>query len=608
MSVLIGQFASDPKSFPKDKYPALAAEVRSRILDVVGRNGGHLASNLGVVELTIALLATFDSRRDKVTWDVSHQTYAWKILTGRDDAFDSIRKLNGISGFLKRNEGDAFGAGHAGTAISAALGMAVARDVKGERHNVIAVVGDGSIGNGISLEALNDVASLTGRFILVLNDNEMSISENVGALSHYFTEIISSRRYNKLKNFVERSALKMRLGSLRRPYHWIEKTLKGLFVGNGFFESMGMRYVGPIDGHDFRSLTRALEIARDYDQPIVLHIVTKKGQGYAPAEREPEKWHGVGGFDVATGKAKESGTGYSSAFGSALCKVAEGDDAVAGITAAMRDGTGMADFAQMFPKRFFDVGISEEHAVTFAAGLAASGLKPVVALYSTFAQRAVDCIEHDVCLQNLPVVFCLDRAGIVGSDGPTHHGVFDIAMTRCIPNLVIMQPNCEDAVGPMLKFAIGLSRPCLLRYPRGGARGRRPYGKVELGKAEVVSRPAEAAKVWIWALGDMLDVADGAARKLGAMGIPTGVVDPVFIKPLDADLLKGQVDAGCIVATIENGVLAGGFGSAVAEAAHCDVLRFGWPDEFVPHGSCQELMAGYGLTADAIAKAIAERA
>ncbi len=616
MSSLIEQFAAaTPEApFPESQFPELAEEVRARILETVSKNGGHLGSNLGVVELTIALLATFRAERDRIVWDVSHQGYAWKLLTGREAQFPTLRQHGGLSGFLKRHESpcDAFDAGHAGTAISAALGYAAARDRAGRHEHVVAVVGDASFSNGISLEALNNVAATTNRFIVVLNDNEMSISQNVGALSRYFGRLLSSDRYNRVKRAIESAAKKLRLDPFRGPYYKIEHALKGLFVRNGFVESLGLRYVGPIDGHDFKSLLSALAIARDSDRPILLHIGTTKGKGFAPAEAEPDRWHGVGPFDRETGATKPSAPGFSAALGASLTRLADDDTRVAAITAAMRSGTGLDAFAAAHPDRFFDVGICEEHAATFAAGLAAAGMRPFVAVYSTFAQRAVDNVFHDVCLQNLPVTFCLDRAGIVGADGPTHHGLFDIPLLRGFPNLVLLQPRDETMLDRMLRAALAGSAPCAIRYPRGKgvalpdgpATDGAPFA---IGKAEIVREPPQGhdAAVWIWALGDMLAPAFDAADRLAANGIAVGIVDPRSIKPLDVDLLVQQAQSGARIATIEDGSAAGGFGSAVLEALAArklpGALVLGFPDTVIGQGTQRELFADYGLDGQGIA-------
>ena len=615
MTSLIKQFvAATPEApFPEDQFPQLAAEVRERIVETVAKNGGHLASNLGVVELTIAILAIFRPEKDRVVWDVSHQGYAWKLLTGRADKFGTIRQHGGLSGFLKRHESpcDAFDAGHAGTAISAALGLAAARDRTGRDEHVVAVVGDASFSNGISLEALNNVAATTNRFIVVLNDNEMSISENVGALSRYFGRLLSSNRYNRVKKAIESAAKKLHLDPLRGTYYKMEHALKGLFVRNGFVESLGLRYVGPIDGHDFKSLLSALTIARDSDRPILLHIGTTKGKGYAPAETEPDKWHGVGPFDRETGKGKPSSPGFASALGKALTELADEDKKVVAITAAMKSGTGLDTFAAAHTDRFFDVGICEEHAATFAGGLAAAGMHPFVALYSTFAQRAVDSVFHDICLQNLPVTFCLDRAGVVGADGPTHHGLYDIPLLRSFPNITMLQPRDEAMLGKMLRAALALPSPSAIRYPRG--RGVAIADSLtdsaalfEIGKAEIIRKPVrDKADLWIWALGDMIASATEAAGSLEKEGLSVGIVDPRSIKPLDTEILLLQARSGARIVTIEDGCAVGGFGSAVLEALAAanlpSALVLGFPDEIVGQGTQTELLSDYGLDGAAIA-------
>lgn len=620
MASLIDQFvsASPEAPFPRASLPALAEEVRARILETVGKNGGHLASSLGVVELTIALLTIFDPRKDRIVWDVGHQGYAWKLLTDRADRFSTLRQHGGLSGFLKRAESDcdAFDAGHAGTAISAALGIAAARDHRKGKEHVIAVVGDASLSNGLSLEALNNVTATADRLIIILNDNEMSISENVGALSRHFGKTLASRRYNRVKTRLERWAMRNHMAPFRNGYHRMKRALKTLFAHYAPIEDLGIRYVGPIDGHDFDELENALTSARDFSRPIFLHVATKKGRGYKPAETNPGAWHGVGPFDVATGVLPPSKPGYSAAFGQALCEMAGADDRIVAITAAMKSGTGLSGFAEAFPDRFFDVGISEEHAITFAGGLAASGMRPFVAIYSTFAQRAVDEFFHDVCLQNLPVTLCLDRAGVVGADGATHHGLYDIPMLRSLPNLVYMQPRDEEALGRMLSLASTIEGPCVIRYPRGGSSGQRlanPPAPIGVGKAEVVRPlPAGTKGVWIWALGDMLPIAIEVADKLQGEGVAAGVVDPRFIKPLDSGLLLEQAKDCRLFVTIENGALAGGFGSVVLETLSSaglegQVERFGWPDAVVGQGTSAELRADFGLEPDILVAAIHRR-
>ena len=638
-------FPASVRLLAPEALEQLAQELRERIIATVSRNGGHLAANLGAVELTMALLRAFDPARDKIVWDVGHQTYAWKLLTGRAARFDSLRQPGGISGFPRRDESplDAFGGGHAGTALSAALGMAVARDRRGSSEYVVAVIGDAAMGNGISLEALNNIDGTTGRLIVILNDNEMSISGNVGSLSRHLGRLLSSPKYNRWKGAAERMAQQLRMSPLRGAYHRTEKALKSLFLQNALFEEFGLRYMGPIDGHDHQALADALTIAKNYDRPILLHVATQKGRGYKAAEESPERWHGVGRFDVARAELVEPTPGYSKIFGECLARLADHNPQLCAITAAMCSGTGLTPFEARHPARFFDVGICEEHAVVFAAGLAAEGMRPVVAVYSSFIQRAVDCIMHDVCLQKLPVTFCLDRAGVVGADGSTHHGIFDIAMLRCLPGLTLMQPKDEAELARMLVTAVRHNAPAVIRYPRdpgpGTAVPESPE-PLEIGKAEVVEPASAGASpgvkgpdhtfegvsapenrnlpacearrqipVWLWALGDMLPLARAAAQKLRAAGVVAGVVNARFIKPLDTALLLEQAAAGTVFATLENGVVAGGFGSAVQEALADagrtnPVLRFGWPDAIVGQGTTATLMAAHGLTAEAVAEKV----
>jgi 1-deoxy-D-xylulose-5-phosphate synthase len=604
---------SDLKELSIEELDQLAAEVRSLIIDTVSKNGGHLAANLGVVELTIALLKTFQPPDDKIVWDVSHQTYAYKILTGRRDRFNTLRQFGGIAGFLRREESeyDVFGAGHAGTSISAALGMAVARDRRGSSENVVAVLGDGSVGCGISFEAFNNVHNTTKRLIVILNDNEMSISANVGAMAGYLGGLLTNPRYNRWKKSVESMAERMGLGWLRKTYYRIEEAIKGLFLKSVLFEEFGLRYIGPIDGHNIRALLDALAIARDAVKPIIVHVSTQKGKGYSFAEQYPEKWHGAVRFDIDSGEplSKHDSPTYSAVFGTVLERMAVDNPKIVAITAAMSAGTGLAAFSRRFPDRFFDVGISEEHAVVFAAGLATQGLLPVFAVYSTFLQRTIDCIIHDVCLQNLPVVFCIDRAGIVGDDGPTHHGVFDIALLRPVPGLVIMQPKDENELANMLHTALKLGKPVAMRYPRAIA-SRMPvpenFVDLEIGKAETVE---PGSSVQIWALGDMVPIAERASEILKERGVDAGVVNARFVRPLDEALLNEQSAGARLFATIENGVVAGGFGTAVEEflvlrGFKGTILRFGWPDQFIPHGPPAVLMEKYGLTSNAIADSI----
>ncbi len=602
--------ARDIQAVEAGLLPQLADEIRGVILDTVSKTGGHLASNLGTVELTIALLRAFSPPQDSIIWDVGHQAYTWKILTGRRDAFPTLRQYGGLSGFPKPEESpcDVFVAGHAGTALSAALGMAVARDRRGGAGHVVAVIGDGSMTNGITLEALNNLDDMNSKVIVILNDNEMSISENVGALSRRLGRMLADVRYNRIKTAAEAAGHRLHMTPLRRIYHRLEQAIKSIWLQNAFFEEFGLRYVGPIDGHDFNALENALCSARDYKSSVLIHVATQKGRGFKPAERSPCDWHGVGSFELDAKEPPAGRRGYSQAFGETLTALAEQDPAIVAITAAMCGGTGLEPFAARFPERFFDVGICESHAVVFASGLAACGFHPVFAVYSTFLQRAVDCVMHDVCLQKLPVVLCVDRAGVVGSDGPTHHGIYDIPMLRCLPNLVIMQPKDIGELRDMLKTALSLGGPVALRYPRDPGPDAAPDREVKplpVGVAEEVvplpAGPAGAAAVWIWALGDMVPLAQETAQRLAEAGVRAGVVNARFVKPLDVERLVSHAREAALLVSMENGAVAGGFGSALREAlsaagSACPVCAFGWADAFVGQGSTAQLLQDAGLT------------
>lgn len=605
---------SDLKKVKPEELAELAGEIRALIINTVSATGGHLSANLGTVELTIALLRVFDPPRDKLIWDVSHQTYAYKILTGRRKAFPTLRQTGGLSGFLSRSESeyDAFGAGHAGTALSAALGMAAARDRAGGMEHIVAIVGDGALGCGSSFEALNNLSATTKRLVVILNDNEMSISANVGAVARYLGELLAHPRYNRWKSSVERFAReRLKMTWMRNMYFRLEETVKSLFLRSVMFEEFGLRYIGPIDGHNIPKLVASLEIARRSDEPILLHITTQKGKGYTFAEAEPEIWHGTGAFEYKTGTPLKAGTGlkYSDVFGQTLERLAAANGKILAVTAAMAVGTGLTNFARRFPKQFFDIGIAEEHAVIFAAGLAARGFIPVVAIYSTFAQRIVDYIIHDVCLQQLPVIFCLDRAGVVCDDGPTHHGVFDIALFRAVPNLVCMQPKDEAELANMINCAVAWQKPAMIRYPRGCGPGLglpESFTEISFGKAEII---AKGEAIQIWALGDMLELAQRVTRKLKHSGSSAGIVNPRFIAPLDCELLQKQAEQAKAFVTLENGVANGGFGSAVGEALNDmrfkgTILRCGWPNKFIPHGSFEKLFERFGLTDEAITTAV----
>ena len=560
-------------------------EIRQRIVATVSRNGGHLASSLGAVEIACALAETFDPFKDRIVWDVGHQAYAWKILTGRDGNFETLRKFGGIAPFPNPAESaaDAAVAGHAGVALSVAEGFAAARDRLGSGEHVVAVVGDAAIANGVSFEAINSCAAACRKVIVVLNDNEMSISRPTGSLAKLFGRLITNVRYNRVKSAAENAGHRLRLTFLRGIYHRLESRIKGLFLGNRFFEQFGLRYIGPVDGHDLAALKAAFTVAKEDKRSVLVHVVTRKGKGYRPAEADPTTWHGVGPFDAAAGTLPVDETrSWSAAFGDAVAELARRDPRVVALTAGMRDGTGLRAFAAKFPDRFFDVGIAEEHLVAFAAGLAAGGLRPVVAVYSTFLQRAVDQVLHDVCLAGLPVVFCVDRAGVVGADGMTHQGIYDIALLKALPNLTICQPRDETDFRSLLDEALARPGPTVIRYPRGMVPGAGCLVPCALcaGLSEAIANPqAPSAKIAIWATGDQLAKANAVAGRIGAE-----VVFARYLKPYDAELLARQRAAGMKIVSIENGAVTGGFGESIGAD-----LRFGWPDEPIPHGTVAEL-------------------
>lgn len=563
--------------------------LRKRILEVVSKNGGHLASSLGAVEISCALANVFDPERDRIVWDVGHQAYAWKLLTGRGGAFDTLRRANGISGFPNPAESaaDAAVAGHAGVAISVAIGLAAARDRKGSSNHVVAVVGDGAIANGTSFEAINNCSGATNKVIVVLNDNEMSISHPAGSFARFLGRLITGVRYNRVKAAAEKAGHALKLTFLRGIYHGIESRIKSLFLGNAFFEQFGLRYIGPVDGHDVAALEAAFTVAKEDKRSVLVHVVTRKGRGYAPAEKDPVNWHGVGPFaypgEAAVAK-KTASADWSAAFGAALVDAARVDSRICAITAGMKDGTGLTEFAREFPGRFFDVGIAEGHMAAFAAGLAGGGMRPVVAVYSTFLQRAVDQVMHDVCISNLPVVFCVDRAGVVGADGVTHQGVFDIAMLRCMPNLTICQPKDADDLRVLMKEALERNGPTVIRYPRGLV--------PELQPEQV---PVENPRIALWTTGDWYAKACAVAERIGGCE----VVHARYLKPFDSALLERQRAAGMMIVSLENGSVAGGFGESIG----ADV-KFGWPDEFIPHGTQSELEKRYSLDVDALSAAL----
>ena len=610
---------ADVKALSLDELKQLAEEIRQFLISVISKTGGHLAPNLGVVELSLALHRVFSTPEDKIVFDVGHQSYIHKIVTGRREQFPTLRQYGGLSGFPKRSESehDAFGTGHSSTSISAALGMAVARDLQGKDYNVVAVIGDGSMTGGMAFEALNNAGTLHKKMIVVLNDNEMSISKNVGAMSEYLYQLRTGETYNKIKHDIEGWLKNMEFGTdVLKSIRRLKGSVKYLMVPTSIFEELGFTYLGPVDGHDLQGLTEVLQAAKKIDGPVLVHVLTKKGKGYKPAEESPNKFHGTGPFEIATGKKIANPNApitYTEVFGKTLTELANEDKEIIGITAAMPDGTGMSTFAKAHPERFFDVGIAEQHAVTSAAGAAAAGMKPVAAIYSTFLQRAYDSVLHDICMQKLHVTLCLDRAGLVGDDGYTHHGVFDYAYLRSMPEMTIMAPKDENELRHMLKTAVDYDGPVSVRYPRGSGVGveiNEPMHSLPIGKAEVLR---EGKDVCLWAIGSMVQSALQVAAKLAEQGISAGVVNMRFAKPLDKELLLAHAAQYGKIVTLEEGALQGGVGSAVLETLNeaqilqqCRVLTLGIPDEFVLHGDKKLLMKDLGLDVDAIvAKTIA---
>lgn len=607
----------DLKGLSPGDLENLAREVRDVIIRVCAANGGHLAPSLGVVELTIALHRVFDSPRDKILWDVGHQSYAHKLLTGRRDGFSTLRRLGGVSGFPKRSESphDAFDVGHSSTSISAALGFAAARDLKGEHTNVVAVIGDGSMTSGLAYEGLNNAGHLNKELIVVLNDNEMSIAENVGALSSFLSRTMTSEFVHRIKKEVEGFLRGLDSGVGRRALHVArkaEESLKGLFTPGMLFQAFGFEYIGPIDGHNLERLLQTLERVKKFNNAVLVHVVTKKGKGYQPAEDNPSLFHGVGPFDLESGAvltSKGAPSSYTAIFGETIGKIAMEDERVIAITAAMPDGTGLSKFADQFPERFFDVGICEQHGVTFAAGLAAEGLRPVFAVYSTFLQRAYDQV-FDVCLQNLPVVFAIDRAGVVGSDGPTHHGIFDLSYLRTFPNLTIMAPADENELRHMLATALHIDGPSAVRYPRGNGWGvplDQTLSPLPLGRGEILRHGHDGT---LLAVGTMVRPALAAAESLAGEGIRLTVVNARFVKPLDRDMILDLARRTGVIITVEENALDGGFGTALLELLEEEnvegvkVRRLGYPDRYIEQGEQSELRAMYGLDAEGILRSI----
>lgn len=609
---------NDIKKINKKDYGALAQEIRQFLIEKISVTGGHLGSNLGAVELTMALHLSLNMPEDKIVWDVGHQSYTHKILTGRKDGFDMLRQFHGMSGFPKRKESDydAFDTGHSSTSISAGLGLVQARDLKGENHTVVSVIGDGSLTGGMAYEALNNAAKLETNFIVILNDNNMSISENVGGVSKYLNNIRTATGYLDFKEGVYNALSGTKGGNnvvekLRRA----KASFKQLVIPGMFFEDMGITYLGPVDGHDIGAMTKVLKEAKRVKGCAMVHVLTQKGRGYGPAERHPARFHGAEPFDIETGIPSHPRTvaNYTDVFSTVMCKLGQRDEKIVAITAAMPDGTGLKRFHNMYPDRFFDVGIAEEHAVTFAAGLAAGGLKPIVAVYSSFLQRAYDQILHDVCIQNLPVVFAIDRAGLVGSDGETHQGIFDFTYLSGIPNMHVMAPKNKWELSDMLKFAVDFDAPIALRYPRGTAyAGLKEFrAPIQLGKAEWIYEESEIA---LFAVGSMVKTAETVRDMLKEKGHAVSLVNARFVKPIDEEAVLQASKNHKLIVTMEENVASGGYGEKVldclyrnkVESTTCDCIRITLPDAYVEHGNVELLKKEIGVDADSIVAHILE--
>jgi 1-deoxy-D-xylulose-5-phosphate synthase len=608
---------ADLKKMSNNELQELGKEVRNFLIESVSKTGGHLASNLGVVELTIAIHRVFNSPKDKVIWDVGHQAYVHKLFTGRKHLFHSLRKHKGMSGFPKRceSEHDAFETGHSSTSISAGLGMAKARDILGEKHAVVSIIGDGALTGGMAFEALNHAGHANTDFIVILNDNEMSISQNVGGLSKYLNRLRSDPAYFKVKNDVQNILNKIpAVGkAMFKTAEKAKDSLKYFLVPGVIFEELGFTYLGPVNGHDLKELTIVLNRAKNIRGPVFIHVLTKKGKGYDFAEKNPDKFHGVNPFKIETGKAiaAQSREGYSSVFGKTLCNLAKENEKIVGITAAMPSGTGLSEFASMYPERFFDVGIAEQHAVTFAAGLAAKGLRPVFAVYSTFLQRAYDQIIHDVCLQNLPVLFCIDRGGLVGNDGETHHGIFDFSFLSHVPNIVIMAPKDGKELQAMMEFSFSHDGPSAIRYPRGESDDFSEISanyQIDSLKAETLLKGKD---ICILAIGNMVRTAYEAALRLQKDNINCTVVNARFVKPLDEESILTEASACAHVITLEDNLIKGGFGSQVLELLNENKIYrnfklLGFPDQFIEHGDNEDLFKLYGLDVDGVVSHVRE--
>lgn len=604
----------DLKKLTLEEKKILAQEIREYILDIVSKNGGHLASNLGVVELTIALHSVFDVPKDKIVWDVGHQTYVHKILTGRKEELKTLRKLDGIAGFPKTNESesDCFNTGHSSTSISAALGMARARDIKNEHNSVLAVIGDGALTGGMAIEALNDAGYSRSKITVILNDNEMSISKNVGGLNMFLSKLRTKKLYTKSNVSAKKIILKIPV--VGRPFVRLvqraKRSIKQLIIPKMFFEDIGFTYLGPVDGHNIQELENILRLSKQVDTPVLIHVLTKKGKGYEIAEKNPDKFHSISPFNIETGETKKAKLkDYSAVFGEKLVSLAEKNDKIVAITASMKDGTGLTKFQKQFPKRFFDIGIAEQHAVGLAAGMAKAGMIPVVPIYSSFYQRAYDQVIHDVAIQNLPVIMCVDRAGIVGADGETHQGLLDMAFFRLVPNLTIMAPKNFKELEQMLEFAVNLNKPVVIRYPRGGEDSIDINTDLEIneGKAEILK---DGTDITIVAIGKMVSRAYRVADKLKQNNIDAQVINARFLKPFDNNTVKNAIEKTKAVVTIEDGTIINGLATTVNELVINENLlgikikNFAYPDIYVKHGSVEELEKIYGLDEENITEKI----
>ena len=604
---------NDIKKIRKEDYPALAEEIRRFLIEKISVTGGHLGSNLGAVELTMALHLSLDLPNDKIVWDVGHQAYTHKLLTGRREGFETLRKYGGMSGFPKRKESDCdcFDTGHSSTSISAGLGLVKARDLREEKRTIVSVIGDGSLTGGMAYEALNNAAQLKTNFIIVLNDNNMSISENVGGVSKYLNNIRTATGYLDLKEGVYNALQSIPKGdAIVKNIRRAKSSVKHLIIPGMFFEDMGITYLGPVDGHNVEAMIRVMKEARRCKNAVLIHVITQKGRGFAPAERHPARFHGTEPFDIATGLPSNPRTvpNYTDVFSTVMTKLGAREESVVAITAAMPDGTGLKRFRNLYPDRFFDVGIAEQHAVTFAAGLAAGGMKPIVAVYSSFLQRAYDQILHDVCIQNLPVVFAIDRAGLVGSDGETHQGIFDLSYLSSIPNMHIMAPKNKWELSDMIKFAVGFGAPIAVRYPRGSAYdGLKDFrAPIAFGRSEVLYEEEDIA---LLAVGSMVKTAVTVRRALKDMGYSCSLVNARFVKPIDEEMVREMAQSHKLLVTMEENVESGGFGEKVRECldelqTSCRLLSIAIPDEYVEHGNVSLLYQEVGIDADSVIKRI----